>query len=168
MNEALDDISTEPYGSSSISSLSWDPRFPIEADIVSQNIRDMAMLSNSHQSELIVIDQMTQTSDHSISIASDSNDSIIDIKLNANLSPLDLYPSFTAGIQLDSSGYDEDLTQVKYMQKIDENENSGIDLSKDDSNNNLNMSSSTQVSRGEMNKSIVNSQSCTRSGLIYK
>ena len=96
VNEILDAISTEECGSSSISSLSWDPRFTAEAAIISQNIKDMN-------------DQTTQTSDHSSSIANQSNDSIIDIDLNAPLSPIELDPSFTAGIHLESD-VDEDMT----------------------------------------------------------
>ena len=69
VNEILDGISTERrYGSSSISSLSWDPRFTTEAEIISQNIKAMN-------------NQKTQTPDHSSSIPNQSNDSIIDIDL---------------------------------------------------------------------------------------
>ena len=170
VNEMLDEISTEPYGDSSVSSLSWDPRFQIEADIVSQNIRDIAgSLSNSHHNGVIMNDQMTQTSIHSLSFDGYLNDSIIDINLKTDISAIELYPSFTAGIQLESSDYDEDLTHPKYIQEKKENENSYLTVSNDESNNNVNVSSSgTQILTEDLIGGIVNEHSCTRSGLIYK
>ena len=118
VNEMLDEISTEAYGDSSVSSLSWDPCFQMDADIVSQNIKDIAgSLSISHHNGVIMNDQMTQTSIHSMSFDGYFNDSIIDINLKTDISPIELYPSFTAGIQLESSDYDEDLTHPKYIQE---------------------------------------------------
>ena len=167
LNEVLDEISTD----SSVSSLSWDPRFQVDADTVNQNIRDIAgSLSNYyHHNGDNMNDQMTQTSDHSMSYVSDLNDSIIDINLKTDISPIELYPSFTAGIQLESSDYDEDLTHPKYIQENKENEISNFTVSNDESNNNVNVSSSgTQISSEDLIGGIVNEHSCTRSGLIYK
>ena len=171
VNEMLDEISTEPYGDSSVSSLSSDPRFQMDADIVNQNIRDIAgSLSNYyHHNGVNMNDQMTQTSDHSTSFASNLNDSIIDINLKTDISPIELYPSFTAGIQLESSDYNEDLTHPKYIQENKENESSNFTVSNDESNNNVNVSSSgTQISSEDLIGGIVNEHSCIRLGLIYK
>ena len=182
VNEMLDGVSTEPYGDTTSSSLNWDPRFPLDAEIVTQNINEIAAdLSISSQNGIFMIDQMTQTSDHSFSIDNAFNDSIIGINLKTDLSPIEMYPSFTAGIQLDSSDYDEDLTEPKKLVKILENDMSNIvdnqsDMSKIGDNQDEGVDSSpnaenqnrTVISDEDMNEDIVKGQSCTRSGLIYK
>ena len=182
VNEMLDGVSTEPYGDTTSSSLNWDPRFPLDAEIVTQNINEIAAdLSISSQNGIFMIDQMTQTSDHSFSIDNAFNDSIIGINLKTDLSPIEMYPSFTAGIQLDSSDYDEDLTEPKKLVKILENDMSNIvdnqsDMSNIGDNQDEGVDSSpnaenqnrTVISDEDMNEVIVEGQSCTRSGLIYK
>ena len=182
VNEMLDGLSTEPYGDTTSSSLNWDPRFPVDAEIVTQNINEIAAdLSISSQNGIFMIDQMTQTSDHSFSIDNAFNDSIIGINLKTDLSPIEMYPSFTAGIQLDSSDYDEDLTEPKKLLKILENDISNIADNQSDMSNigdkqdegvdsspNAESQNGTVFSDEDMNEVIVEGHSCTRSGLIYK
>ena len=154
VNEILDALSTETYGSSSISSLSWDPRIRTEAEVISRKIKDMN-------------NQATQTSDHSSSIINDSNESIIAIDYNAPLSPIELYPSFTFDIQVESD-VDEDITQVKL--RIDP-EGSLISISnvtRGENIKNNNVSPTIELYEEDSLEEITFSQSCTGSGLVYK
>ena len=149
---------------------------------MTQNINEIAAdLSISSQNGIFMNDQMTQTSDHSFSIDNVFNDSIIGINLKTDLSPIEMYPSFTAGMQLDSSDYDEDLTEPKTLAKILENDMSNIADNQSDMSNigdnqdegvdsspNAESKNGTVISDEDMNEVIVEGHTCTRSGLIYK
>ena len=200
VNEALDNISTEEYGSSSISSLSWDPRIQLEADRLSEVIADTTRLSerslsipsmqdHSNQSNKNLVDQQTQTSDQSIDIEADESIGIVNLDLKHPLSPMDLSPTFTADMTLESES-DEDLTvsmflnfeqnfnfqanDISDIQECNDSEevsNSNIILSTDISDIQESNESQEVVNNNIMHSttsSDINPNSCTRSGLVYK
>ena len=78
VNEALDNISTEEYGSSQVSSLSWDPRIQLEAERVSQIIRDDDISSKNSFLDKDMNDQATQTS------IQDEDESLEEMKIISN------------------------------------------------------------------------------------
>ena len=68
VNEVLDNISTEEYRSSPTSSLSWDPRIRVEADRISQIIKDTNSFSEISISGKDINDQGSQTSNQDIDV----------------------------------------------------------------------------------------------------
>ena len=169
VNEALDNISTEEYGTSSISSLSWDSRIQVEADRLSEIIRQNNGSSENIFSDLskkndIMIEQETQTSDHYFNNEADY--SILNVDQNYRLSPMDLFPSFTADIRLESDS-DNDTTIPKFLD-FDGNCN----ISGAESSDNQETAESQEVTDSNVSMTNVETQintiSCTRSGLRYK
>ena len=134
VNEALDNISTEDYRSSPVSSLSWDSRIQVEADRISQVIRDKNSSFEISILDKVMNDQGTQTSDQSIDINPEADNSTLTINLNAPLSPMDLFPSFTADIEIESNS-DAELTFPKVLDFI-QNINNDTDHNGDTINNN--------------------------------
>ena len=115
VNEALDNISTEQYGSSSVSSLSWDSRIQVEAERLSQIIRDDHISSKNSFLDNDTIDQATQTSMQDEDGSQEEDITTMNIDLRAPLSPMDLYQSFTASIQIDSDSDDENTIPMKII-----------------------------------------------------
>ena len=173
VNEALDNVSTEDYGnSSSISSLSWDSQIQIDADRISEVIEHNSILSERSSSNPSVpdqsrkmIDQQTQTTDQSEDIEMDETIGILD--LDHPLSPMDLFPTFTADISIDSDS-DNDLTIPKVLD-FDQNFNLRIpDESEIQASSHSPSFTDDSVADSTNRTSDINTFSRTRSGLIYK
>ena len=169
VNEALDNISTEEYGTSSISSLSWDSRIQVEADRLSDIIRQTYGLSETlfpdlSKENVNMIDQETQTPDHSFD--NEADHSILNIDRNYRLPPMDLFPSFTADIPLESES-DNDTTIPKFLD-FDGERNISVSQSSD----NKETTDSQEVTDSDVSisniETEVNTISRTRSGLRYK
>ena len=171
VNEALDNISTEEYGSSPTSTLSWDSRIAVEADRISHIIKDTNISSEISLSPTHINDQGTQTSNQDINVNPEADISNLTNFLNATLSPMDLYPSFTAPIDLESE-CEDDMT---IPMKLDFNPKTNNDIHNvTDSVNDLEGGESEEIvysvdsGTSEDTNNNVHQSSCTRSGLVYK
>ena len=164
VNEILDYISTEDYRISPASSLSWDSRIQVEADRISQIIIDKNSSSENSILDKVMNEQGTQTSDRTIDINPETDNSTLNIDLNAPLSPMDLFPSFTDDIELES-GSDSEITLPKVLEFM-ENVNNDTDHNGDTVNNNND--EDRIISNNNNVITNVNENSCTRSSLVYK
>ena len=169
VNEALDNISTEQYGSSPVSSLSlsWDSRIQVEAERFSQIIRDDHISSKNSFLDKDTIEQATQTSIQDEDGSQEEDITTVNIDLRAPLSPMDLYPPFTATIQIDSDSDDDENTIPMKIIPVQNDDNmiEEEDMINPISNTDDNTMPDPVV---ELNNNNLSQVSCTRSGLLYK
>ena len=169
VNEALDNISTEQYGSSPVSSLSlsWDSRIQVEAERLSQIIRDDQISSKNSFLDKDTIEQATQTSIQDEDGSQEEDITTVNIDLRAPLSPMDLYPPFTASIQIDSDSDDDENTIPMKIIPVQNDDNmiEEEDMINPISNTDDNTMPDPVV---ELNNNNLSQVSCTRSGLVYK
>ena len=169
VNEALDNISTEQYGSSPVSSLSlsWDSRIQVEAERLSQIIRDDHISSKNSFLDKDTIEQATQTSIQDEDGSQEEDITTVNIDLRAPLSPMDLYPPFTASIQIDSDSDDDENTIPMKIIPVQNDDNmiEEEDMINPISNTDDNTMPDPVV---ELNNNNLSQVSCTRSGLVYK
>ena len=143
----------------------------MEADRISHIIKDTNISSEISLSPTHINDQGTQTSNQDINVNPEADISNLTNFLNATLSPMDLYPSFTAPIDLESECEDG----MTVPMKLDFNPKTNNDIHNvADTANDLEGGESEEIaysvdsSTSEDTNNNVHQSSCTRSGLVYK